>query len=82
MRLSQDEIGEVWFERLNALIYNLDASGTDKSDIRISQLHQTMVATAKLLKAIIEKDPQQIQSRTKTIELIDKITSNEKAANK
>lgn len=80
--LQGDEIGEVWFERLNALIYNLDASGTDKSDIRISQLHQTMVATAKLLKAIIEKDPQQIQSRTKTIELIDKITSNEKAANK
>lgn len=71
--ITGDELHKMWFERLNNLIYNLDASGNDKSDVRIHQLQKTLVASAKLIKCLVEKDKQQKKLLSSTLDLASEI---------
>ncbi|MHC4268432.1 MAG: hypothetical protein ACYSTS_08200 [Planctomycetota bacterium] len=65
-----------WIDRLNNIFINLDVSGADIYDARVQQLRNTMVAIAKLVKALAKVKTRQHIVSKETISIADNILNN------
>jgi len=66
---------DIWRERLDGLVADLDVSADERFDARILQMRQTMVATAKMVLALAENLPKHGVLLENTLKLAREIVS-------
>nr|BCD33706.1 hypothetical protein [Streptomyces violaceusniger] len=69
----QEEVQLIWLRRLYAVIDDLDVDGDRFSDSRIDQLHETYLATAKMIEALHQSDSVQSQIPESTRNAVNRV---------
>ncbi|MHC4518695.1 MAG: hypothetical protein ACYTAS_08920, partial [Planctomycetota bacterium] len=64
---------ERWLARLKGTLDDLDVSGADEFDARVNQLRTTMIANAKLIRALAQVKTRQHLVSDKTLRIADEI---------